>query len=45
MKAPLDRDDARTFTMIAIYTMLSISVVALLGLMVRLFLWAAFAPW
>lgn len=45
MKVPLDRDDARTFTMIAIYAMLSIGMVALLGLMVRLFLWAAFAPW
>lgn len=41
----VDREDFRTLGLIAIYAVLSLVLVGVLGLMVRLFLWTAFATW
>lgn len=41
----VDREDFRTLGLIVIYTLLSVGLVAVLGLMIRLFLWTAFAAW
>lgn len=41
----VDRDDTKTLGLILIYAVLGLVLVAVLGLMVRLFLWTAFAAW
>lgn len=41
----VDRGDFRLVLQITIYAVLSVSLVTLVGLMIRWFLWLAFAAW